>query len=160
MATPRTCFALHRQRGNALIELGLVISVLMVLMAGIFEYGRAFWFYETLAKATRDAARTFSVTPKANIASSGVDKAKDVVYQAAIASGIPGFTSADVTVTCLDWSGTDYTDGTCTNGTAPAGVRVQVGYDMMIGEFIPFVSNGTGSTTLAPRTSMRFMDVK
>jgi Flp pilus assembly protein TadG len=160
MRTPRKHFTFACQRGNALIELGLVISILMVLMAGIFEYGRAFWFYETLTKATRDAARTFSVTPKTNIASSGVDKAKAIVYDAAIASGISDFTTSNVTVTCLDWNGTDYADGTCTNGTAPAGVRVQVSYDLTIGQFIPFVSNGSGGTTLAPRTSMRFMDAK
>ena len=160
MGTQRTHSAFARQRGNSLIELGLVISILMVLMAGIFEYGRAFWFYETLTKATRDAARTFSVTPKTNIASTGVDKAKTIVYDAALASGISDFTTGDVTVTCLDWSGTDYIDGSCTNVTAPAVVRVQVSYDITIGQFIPFVSNGSGATTLAPRTSMRFMDAK
>lgn len=157
MGTPHKHLTIHRQRGNELIELGLVISILMVLMAGIFEYGRAFWFYETLTKATRDAARTFSVTPKASIASSGVDKAKDIVYQAAIASGLSDFTTANVSVTCLETS--NYTDGTCVNGTAPSGVRVQVSYDITVGQFIPFV--GTGSaTTLGPRTTMRFMDVK
>lgn len=157
MATPRPRICSQRQRGNALIELALVLTILMVLMAGVFEYGRAFWFYETLTKATRDAARTLSVTPKGSIAAPGVDNAKDIVYQAALKSGISDFTTGDVTVTCL--AAPDYTATACVNNSAPAGVRVSVSYSMTIGQFIPFVGDGSG-TTLAPHTTMRFMDVK
>lgn len=160
MGTLRKQLTGRRQRGNALIELAIVIFVLMTLMAGIFEIGRALWFYETLAKATRDAARTLSVQPNTTIATTGSDKAKDIVVNAAIASGIPNFTTANVTVTCLE--ATTYGSTACINGTAPGAVRVQADYEMTIGELIPFIMNDTTSSskTLKPSAVMRFMDLK
>jgi len=148
------------QRGNAMIELALVIFVLMTLMAGIFEIGRALWFYETLIKAARDGARTLSVQPNTTIATTGSDKARTIVVDAALASGVPNFTSANVTVECLDatYGGT----GTCVNGIAPTAVRVKVSYQMTIGELIPFIMNDPTSDdkTLKPSAVMRYMDLK
>lgn len=42
------------------MELGIVIVPLVLLAFGITEFGRAFYQYNTLAKATRDAARFLS----------------------------------------------------------------------------------------------------
>lgn len=147
------------QRGNAMIELALVIFVLLTLMAGIFEIGRALWFYETLIKAARDGARTLSVQPNTSIATTGTDKAKTIVVDAAQASGVPNFSSANVTVECLDAT---YSTGTCTNGIAPTAVRVRVDYQMTIGELIPFILNNPPSNdqTLKPSAVMRYMDLK
>ena len=160
MGSPRKHTHCHRQHGNALIEMALVIFVLLTLMAGIFEIGRALWFYETLVKASRDAARTLSVQPNGNIATAGVNKAKDIVVDAAFDSGVPNFTSANVSVTCL--AAPDYSNTVCTDGIAPAAVRVQVSYTMKIGELVPFVMNDPTSSdqTLKPSAVMRYMDLK
>lgn len=50
----------NKQRGVAAVELGIVIVPLVLLAFGITEFGRAFYQYNTLAKATRDAARFLS----------------------------------------------------------------------------------------------------
>lgn len=49
-----------RQRGLALVEFALTATVLMAMVFGITEFGRAISQYDTLAKAARDAARYLS----------------------------------------------------------------------------------------------------
>jgi Flp pilus assembly protein TadG len=49
-----------RQRGLALVELGISIFVLISIAFGITEFGRAIYQYNTLAKAARDATRFLS----------------------------------------------------------------------------------------------------
>ena len=53
-ATRRRC------RGVAAIEFALLLVPLLVLLTGITEFGRAFYYYNTLAKSARDAARLMS----------------------------------------------------------------------------------------------------
>ena len=148
-----------RQQGAAVVEFALVLTLLISLMAGIFEFGRAFWYYDALTKATRDGARLMSVSPKANIASSAVGLAQTQVTNAVANAGVPGFANANVAVTCLTAA---FVDSACADGTAPGGVRVQiVGYTMTIGQFIPFLIGASSNYTadLTPHTTMRWMPV-
>ena len=48
------------QRGAAALEFALVAIPLLTLLSGITELGRALYYYNTLAKSTRDAARLMS----------------------------------------------------------------------------------------------------
>jgi Flp pilus assembly protein TadG len=48
------------QSGVALIELAITIGVLVTIVFGITEFGRAIYQYNTLAKAARDAVRYLS----------------------------------------------------------------------------------------------------
>jgi Flp pilus assembly protein TadG len=50
-----------KQRGVALLELALSLSLLVTIVFGITEFGRAILQYNTLAKAARDAARFLAV---------------------------------------------------------------------------------------------------
>lgn len=50
----------NKQQGSALIEFGLTIGILVAIVFGITEFGRAIYQYDTLAKAARDAARYLS----------------------------------------------------------------------------------------------------
>jgi hypothetical protein len=53
-----------KQRGVAAVEFGILIIPLTLMLFGLTEYARAIYQYNTLAKATRDAARYLStVTP-------------------------------------------------------------------------------------------------
>ena len=45
------------ERGTQLVELALVIPVLLMLVGACAEFGRFFYTYTTLAKATRDGVR-------------------------------------------------------------------------------------------------------
>ena len=47
-------------RGAAAVELALVMMFLLLLAVGAAEFGRAFYQYNTIVKATRSAARMLS----------------------------------------------------------------------------------------------------
>ncbi|MEN8260691.1 MAG: TadE family protein, partial [Pseudomonadota bacterium] len=48
------------QRGIAIVEFAIVLPILLLLMLGVAEFGRAFFQYNTLTKAVRDGARYYS----------------------------------------------------------------------------------------------------
>jgi len=150
----RTCPS-SKQSGAALVEFGLVVSILFLLLAGTYEFGRAFAYYDALSKGTRDAARYMSVAKKATINSSSVSNAKDIVKNAADNAKVPGFARSNVVVTCLDAS---YNDSTCVDGNAPGGIRVEItGYAINIGQTIPLIGSSVRNINLTPRTTMRYM---
>ena len=151
---------LHRERlpspprGAAAVEFAIVLTLMLLITAGIFEFGRAFQYYDALAKATRNGARLMSAAPKATISSVAVTNAKALVVADANAANLkPRLTAADVVVTC--------TPAACADGTAPQDVEVSIsGYTITIGGVMPFVSGTTSYTgvPLAPHTTMRYMN--
>jgi Flp pilus assembly protein TadG len=50
-----------RQHGQALVELGIVIVLIVTLAMGIIEFGRAFMIINMVTNAAREGARTASV---------------------------------------------------------------------------------------------------
>jgi len=56
----------HGERGNALIESAITIPILLLLMVGIFEVGRAYETWQVITNAAREGAR-MSVTPSGNV---------------------------------------------------------------------------------------------
>lgn len=146
-----------RQKGAAAVELALLLVLLLLMAAGTFEFGRAFWYYNALAKATRDGARSLSLEPKATIGSVGVDAAKALVVDVANGANLsPALALADVDVTC--------DGGACADDTAPAQVRVAIsGYTIDIGGMFPFFSpanyqvSSIAGVPLAPHTTMPYM---
>lgn len=147
----------RRQSGTAAVELALVLTLLITLVAGIVELGRTFWYYDALSKATRNAARTLSVSLPATIATTGAAAARNVVLDAAASAGVPAFDASQVEVKCMDAS---FNAFDCSDGTAPAGVKVSiVGYSLLLGTTIPFLLGATSNYTvnLAPGTTMPYM---
>ncbi len=49
------------ERGTQLVELAVVLPILLVLFGATAEFGRFFYTYQTLAKATRTGARYLSI---------------------------------------------------------------------------------------------------
>ena len=47
----------HRQKGQNLVELALVLPLLLLLLAGIVDFGRAFYGFIALENAAREGAR-------------------------------------------------------------------------------------------------------
>lgn len=148
----------RRQRGGALVEFAISIFVLLMIVAGVVEFGRAMWYYDALSKATRDGARFLSTVPVSTIGSTAVrDTVRNRVATAAAAAGVPSFAPAtNVSMTC---------DGvTCTSGTAPDDVTVEVtGYTLTLGGLVPFIPSlasggGTYVATLTPQTTMPYMN--
>ena len=161
----------YRESGSIVVEFALVLILLLIIVAGIIEFGRAFWYYDALAKATRDGARflsTVSVSKVGDLAkattapSNCTDKYTDsdpitanrIVYCAAIAANVPDFDLDNVNVQC--------DGGACVNGTAPEYIKVSIeGYPVTIGGWIPFILPTGGVTewtlNLSPATTMRYI---
>lgn len=151
-----------QQRGVAAVEFAIVLVFLILVVAGIVEFGRAFWYYDALSKATRDGARILSMADRASFSSS-IDGAKSHVTTSANAANLnPPLAFDQVSVTCLDAS---FGGTSCGSGVdAPANIRVAItGYTIDIGGMIPFLSPTGGDATtfsgiaLAPYTTMRYM---
>lgn len=91
---------LRKQRGVASVELAFLLIPLLLLTFGTTEFGRAIYQYNTLAKASRDAARYLS----GQSAGDAVDLATAkclAVYGNADCSGaalLPGLTASMVSV--------------------------------------------------------------
>ena len=51
------------ERGTQLVELAIVLPVLLVLFGATAEFGRFFYTYQTLSKATRVGARYLTTAP-------------------------------------------------------------------------------------------------
>lgn len=90
----------RQQRGVALIEFGLTLSVLLGIVFAITEFGRAIYQYDTLAKAVRDATRYLSTKAPGDLAA--IDDAVCMaVYGRPTCTGeplVPGLTTAMVSV--------------------------------------------------------------
>lgn len=62
-------------RGVAVIELAFLLVFLLLLMIGLTELGRAFWYYNAMQKAVRDGARCLSIVPNLTPTSSPATEA-------------------------------------------------------------------------------------
>lgn len=56
---------LKREQGQDLIELALVLPLLLVILTGVVDLGRAFNTYMVLTNAAREGARQATMTPYA-----------------------------------------------------------------------------------------------
>ncbi|MES2071436.1 MAG: TadE/TadG family type IV pilus assembly protein [Pseudomonadota bacterium] len=151
--------AAHRaQHGAAVVELAIVLVLMSLLSAGIFEFSRAFWYYNALDKATRDAARYVSALPATDLSTSSnvtaiTTNAKTLVMTAVNGSNVsPALTSSNVSVS---WDCTP----PCAGITKPTWVQVSItGYNITIGSTLPLIGMGSGTVTLQPFTQMRYMN--
>lgn len=160
-----------RQQGVAAVEFAIVVFILLLIGAGMVEFGRALWYYDALVKGTRDAARYLSTATTASMGTASVsncgvsgktavDCAKDVVVQAATAARVPGFAVGNVSVTC-----TPTACAAAAKATDITRVSVSASFPMTLGSLFPFVSSsgpgtiGSGSigVTLTPHTTMSYM---
>jgi Flp pilus assembly protein TadG len=143
----------HRVQGVAAVEFALLITLLLLIVAGIIEFGRTFWYYDALAKSTRDAARYVSNTRFSSELAVDEDvvkfRARQMILDAADAAGVPNFSEGLVDVTC---------DPNC---TAPNYVTVSIlAYPVTIGEWLPIIAPDgalTWDVKLSPATTMRYM---
>lgn len=153
------------QSGVAAVEFAFVVFILMLIVAGMIEFGRTFWYADALTKATRDGARLLSTWETSDI-DNGVTAAKDQVILVSTAANVsPALVRANVEVECDNSSPSSptFSFGNCSPGTAPANVRVSItGFNVTLGAWFPFIGpNGLisfSSINLAPHTTMRYMN--
>jgi len=94
------------QRGQSLLEFAMVLPLLLLIALGVIEFGRAYYQYNTLSKAVREAARYMSMQKYDSV---GRDRAKNMaVYGNREGTGtpcLPGLTVGNITVTPRDHEG-------------------------------------------------------
>jgi hypothetical protein len=92
---------LRREDGGALAELAILVPFLAVMLAGVCEFGRYFQNYNTVAKATRVAARYLSDHP---LTPQEIGRAQSLVVCGKLACGpddkpvVTGLSAANVCV--------------------------------------------------------------
>lgn len=148
---------MYARRGGAVVEFALLLTLLVTIMGGIFAFGRTFWYYDALSKATRNAARTLAVSSAATIGTAGAPAAQSEVSAAAASAGLANFTTGNVVVKCLS---STMVASDCADGSAPAGVRVSItGYTLLLGDTMPFLpgTDTTYTVNFTPATTMPYM---
>src|SRR5918997_4476935 len=78
------------ERGTQLVELALVMPVLMAFFVATAEFGRYFYNYSTLSKATRAGARYLATTPVKTVsAGQGANANEDAKAKRLVVYGDP-----------------------------------------------------------------------
>lgn len=118
----------RESRGQALVEFALIVPIFLLVVLGLFDMGRAVFYYSTISNASREAVRLAIVDQNtADIRQEAVD----------LASGVMPITIADVTVQYLapDLS----TGGPCSTAPYDVGCVVRVEVDHTFQPATPFV---------------------
>lgn len=98
-------------RGQALVELALVSTILVLLLASAFDLGRLFYTTITISGAARAGALQAAVTPNSyksqDCAANAWDASNAIVcaVQDETASSLVHITYKQITVTCQDFAG-------------------------------------------------------
>jgi hypothetical protein len=147
------------QKGAVAVEMACISVVMFLLFAGLFEFSRAFWYYNALDKATRDAARFISALPTVTITNSttigpALSTATDLALITANGANVsPVLTASNIEIKC---------DLASCTGIKPENITVRiVNFSVKLGGIVPFISvagGGYGNATLSPSTTMRYMN--
>ena len=141
-----------KERGNELIEFALVLPLLVLMLLGAIEFGRAFYTYNILTKSVRNAARYLSdtqVTLSGVVVPGYVAKTQNLaVYGNIVGSGtkiIPDLQTSHITV----------------SGTATPGPSVNQFYVTVSANYpyTPLFGLHLGSVTFRPKVTMLFVGV-
>lgn len=128
------------QRGQGLIEMALLAALLILLLAGVVDIGRAFNSYIVVTNASREGARYGSRFPADG--NGIVNAAKQEVAGSAVAQG-------DLVVTPACYRG----GGAISCGIAESGdsivVSTQYSFDVILGQLV-----GSSQLTLNHKTEM------
>jgi len=137
----------QRERGQALVEAAIMIPILLMLMVGIFEVGRAYQAWQVVSNAAREGAR-MSVTPN-----SDPDTAIALVKQYLHDGQLEAYSSANVVV--------DNNASLTVNGTTVGASLVTVNYPfefIMLQPVVRLVSPAStvgGAITMHATSMMR-----
>lgn len=135
---------IRNRRGNAVVEFAYILPLLLLLVVGITEFGRAWLTFNLMHTATREGARLAAVSSLSQTSLDNVSaRVIDICSNGAV---------SPVTVTV--------TDNTGSNGAANGTVEVLVEYNF---NFIlggkPFTvtdaAQGQSSNTILPSIPMR-----
>lgn len=139
----------NRERGQSLLEFAMVLPVLLLLAIGTIEFGRAYYQYNTLSKAVRQAARYMS--SHGYTAAEQTNAKRMAIYGNAAGTGnpcLPGLTIGNIAITPRDGGNPP------TLSQPPEWVKASVtGYTFqsMFPKIVPI------SASLTPAVEMRYV---
>jgi hypothetical protein len=121
-------------RGQALVEFALVVPILLILIIGIIEFGRAWNISQVLGHAAREGARSAALEDPAI----GEDSVKSIVDNVLVAAGLE-YPRDDILVDNMDVSGEP--------------VRVSLAYEYRFVFFGPVIGWASDKSTITIRSS-------
>jgi Flp pilus assembly protein TadG len=147
-----------RARGQSLVEFALVFPIIVLLIAGFMEIGRAVFAYNTIANAARQGARVATVNQLANVTECDETRPIEDPYEphwtirgCAIAAGSTlGLGSSNVSVSYAAPPDTTLTCSPTLHIGCIATVTVTYHYSVAT----PFVSMLIGPITMTQTSSM------
>lgn len=149
------CACACRQRGVAAVEFAFLVLILLLIAAGLVEFGRALWYYDALAKGTRDAARYLSVVPAGQLPTL-LQAARGRVLDAAAAARVPAVLASQIEVNCVPTP-----CSAVTRADEVSRIQVAVRYPLTLGDFFPLIrlpdDTATRALTLGPQTTMPYL---
>lgn len=127
----------RERRGQTLVEFALILPIFILVLVGIFDFGRAVYAYNTISNASREAVRI-------GIVDQNIGLLQAEAVKAAVSLGaVPG----DVDVAFL----TPDLSGAC---TSPAGIGcvVEITVHYQYNAATPIVSNLVGTIDMTSTT--------
>jgi Flp pilus assembly protein TadG len=127
--------------GQSLLELGLLLPILILILAGALDLARVYDAYVSITNASREGARFAAANPTDD--GSGIQNA---VSRELTNTGIAGVT--------VNWSCSKYADGSsilCDTAVAGDRIKVSVGYNF---RFVAFLIIGLNSVNMSNSTTM------
>jgi Flp pilus assembly protein TadG len=118
---------MKNQKGQALVETALIIPLLLLLVMGLFDFGRAMYIKNTLNNAARAGARAAVVTPK---------------YDATNPTGLEATTSAQLNSTCSFTNANSTVLQLICNSIYNGIPKNEVAVDIVITDLDPLVTPG------------------
>ncbi|MGD8485790.1 MAG: TadE/TadG family type IV pilus assembly protein [Chloroflexota bacterium] len=152
MSEPMNSHPHDQSRGQALVELAIVIPIIVVVALALFDGGRAVLFYTELTNASRVGARVAMVNQSHDASCTGADQ----TYRCAAAEIA---TSTEITPASIPLAVFTDRDGNVVNPTDPVCLSygecsATVSASYAFTPITPIVSNILGSITLNASTTM------
>jgi Flp pilus assembly protein TadG len=137
----------RRERGASLVELSLVLFILLLLMAGVIDFGRVFNSYVVITNASREGARYASrYAPRPEDA--------DSTILGEFRDGIVGAVEQEAAVSSVDPEELDITtDPDLVGATVESGNPITVTVQYTVPTIIANIA-GFGELPLRARTTM------
>ncbi len=138
----------HKQKGQSLVEFAISFTVIMLLLAGIVDLGRALFYWLALRDAAQEAAVYASICPT---------NLTEIEKRAVTSSHAPVDFAVEPHSTNMNLQCTYISTGAlCGTGAAPAigsGVRVTITYNNFP-LMMPFIGTILGSQTLTLKATV------
>jgi len=153
--------SIRDERGSSMVEYSIVFALLMTMLLGIADFGRALYAYHNVSSAAREATRYAAVRgttcstscTAANSASGTAGHTSQADIQKFVDNATPLGVNTKVTAT-ITWSGTANDGSSCTSANPAPGCTVQVATSYNFNFMFPFVSKSTLNMNSTSQTTV------